>query len=175
MYIYEMKFSFLKPFVKLEEEKDTLSVALEEAKEEYNKIYIYKNACGRFIRSISIETKLERISICLESTDKLLYPSKSISKFTRLLVKSGKINDLIYNKRVFVCDEVIEKLDESSIYDKKVVISDSRVIGVLASWLIDSSSDSTLMQKRKREVIDLLKEKMQEILPDEKSEEDWGL
>ncbi|MBX4271779.1 hypothetical protein [Clostridium estertheticum] len=175
MYTYEMKFSILKPSVKLKEVKDTLSVALDEAKEEYNKIYIYKNSCGRFIRSISIDTELERILICLESTDRLLYPSKSIAKFTRLLVSSDKIDELIHNKRLFVCDEVIEKLDKTSISSEKLVISDSQAIGILARWVIDSSSDSSLMQKRKRDVIDSLKEKMREILPDEKLIEDWGL
>ncbi|MFT5891547.1 MAG: hypothetical protein ACI9Y7_001652 [Dokdonia sp.] len=167
-----MKFSILSPTFKLKDEKDTLSVALEEAKEEYNKIYIYKNACGRFIRSISIDTELERISMCLESTDRLPYPSKSISKFTRILVKSGKIVDLIYNKRVFVCDEVIETLDSSV---KKIFIKDSELLGVLARWIIDDKSDSPLMHKRKREVIDLLKEKMAEIIPDEQLIEDWSL
>ena len=50
MWHQEQKFSILKSSVKLEEEKDTLSAALEKAREAYNKIYIYKNACGRFIR-----------------------------------------------------------------------------------------------------------------------------
>ena len=182
MYVYEMKFSILKPFVKLKDEKDRLEIAFKEAQEEYNKIYIYKNNSGRLIRFVSIDDDVERISICLESTDKLNYPSKAISKFTRILVKSGNIDHLIYNKRLFVCNDVSEKIEEPVLSDKprwentKVVISDAQLVGILAVWLIDvSPADASLIQKKKIECINDFKIKMQGILIDDNLTEYFGL
>lgn len=166
MYTYSMKFRLLNPHINLDEIKDSLSVSLENAKEKYNSIYIYKNGTGRVIKSIGIDS--QHISIILDSTEKLYYPSKAISKFSRILVSSGNVDDLIYNKRLFACDGVEESCS-------KVIISDSQLLGIVAEWIIDAPKDNPLIQKRKREAIEQFKDNIQEILSDEEKIEDWGL
>lgn len=163
MFTYSMKFHIVNPNVNLDEIRDSLSVLFEDAKEKYNSIYIYKNGIGRVIKSINIES--EHISIVLDSNERLYYPSKAISKFTKILLSSGNVDNLIWNKRVFSCDEVKEECS-------KTVISDSKLISIVAEWIIDAPKDNPLMQKRKREAIEQFKDNIQEILTYEEKLED---
>lgn len=158
MYKYLMKFRVVNPNVCLDEIKGSLLGFLEDARIKYNSLYYSKNGTGRMIEYINLES--QHISITLNSTEKLYYPSKAIARYSRILVDSKNVDNLIYNRRLLVCDETTEESD-------KVCITDSAIIGILAHWIIDAPSDLPLMQKRKRVIIDLLKEKIEEILLDE--------
>jgi hypothetical protein len=163
-----MKFSLVNPNICLDDIKDEILSVLEDAKEKYNSIYNFKRGTGRMIESVDVDSP--HILITLKSTEKLYYPSKAMSRYSRILVDSGKVDNLIYNRRLFVCDKTQELETEEDIS-----ISDSELIAILAKWIIDSSADSPSMQKRKRELIDSFKEKVKEIKRDDDLLEDWGL